>query len=81
MYLWTYVSAYYHLYIIQARRSILSADVSETGVFVMYLFFKIFIAAEYSYKIKLMETWNDELNDKNSDAFKHLKNVLEEEVM
>ncbi|XP_067041983.1 uncharacterized protein [Acropora muricata] len=37
--------------------------------------------AEYSYKIKLMETWNDELNDKNSDAFKDLKNVLEEEIM
>ena len=59
----------------------LSTDVSEIGVFVMYLFSKIFISAEYSYKIKLMETWNDELNDKNSDAFKDLKNVLEEEVM
>ena len=46
-----------------------------------FFFFLIFIAAEYSYKIKLMETWNDELNDKNSDAFKDLKNVLEEEVM
>ena len=47
----------------------------------MYFFFKSFFAAEYSYKIKLLETWNDELNDKNSDAFKDLKNLLEEQVM
>ena len=33
VYLRTYVSAYYRVYIIQARRSMLSADVSETGVF------------------------------------------------
>ena len=38
-YFWTYVSACYHLYIIQARMSMLSADASETGVFIMYLFF------------------------------------------
>ncbi|XP_067041993.1 von Willebrand factor D and EGF domain-containing protein-like isoform X3 [Acropora muricata] len=37
--------------------------------------------AEYSYKIKVIETWNDELKDKNSDAFKDLKARLEEEIM
>ena len=58
----------------------LSANFPETGLFVIYLF-KIFIVAEYSYKIKLMKNWNDDLKDKNSSAFKRLKALLEEEVM
>ena len=42
---------------------------------------QIFIVAEYNYKIKLLRSWNDDLKDNNSEAFKDLKIVLEEEVM
>ena len=44
-------------------------------------FLLIFIAAEYSFKIRLLKNWTDDLKDKNSDAFKDLKTRLEEEVM
>ncbi|XP_074620010.1 uncharacterized protein LOC141878862 isoform X3 [Acropora palmata] len=37
--------------------------------------------AEYSYKIKLMETWNDDLKNKSSDYFKRLKTAFEKEIM
>ncbi|XP_074620014.1 uncharacterized protein LOC141878864 isoform X2 [Acropora palmata] len=36
---------------------------------------------EYSFKIRLLKNWTDDLKDKNSDAFKDLKNVLKEELM
>ena len=62
-------------------RQCLLPSVHNTSKKVDVPFFLIFIAAEYSYKIKLKETWNDELKDKNSDAFKDLKARLEEEVM
>lgn len=59
----------------------LSANFSGTRVFVISIFFLSLIVAEYSYKIKLMETWNDDLKDKSSDSFKRLKTAFEEEVM
>ncbi|XP_015751386.1 PREDICTED: von Willebrand factor D and EGF domain-containing protein-like isoform X2 [Acropora digitifera] len=36
---------------------------------------------EYSFKIRLLKNWTDDLKDKNSDAFKDLKKVLKEEIM
>lgn len=39
------------------------------------------IILEYSYTIKIIDEWNDDLKDKTSDAFRRLKTVFEEEVM
>ena len=44
------------------------------------MIFVFLIVVEHVFKLKILEDWNDDLNNKNSDAFKDLASRLEKEV-
>ena len=44
------------------------------------MLFVFLIVAEHIFKLKILEDWNDDLNDNSSEAFKDLSSRLESEV-